>query len=176
MRKIFIYILFILELNISACAEEPKFILHDKCINILYRAAKTYFTDNEIFIIRDSRGIILRFGIKSPKEEYIKISPETKNKLLKIGDFLAKIENPVIIEVHTVTAEPQNSINEKNWEISAVIAGNIEHEIIYNRKSLNSQIHSVGYGEFLPENNTPNNGGKLLNRVDIIILCNINGE
>ena len=66
--------------------------------------------------------------------------------------------------------------NLKNWEISAVIAGNIEKALFDENNTLKSRIHSVGYGEFLPENNTPNNGGKLLNRVDIIILCNISGE
>ncbi len=70
---------------------------------------------------------------------------------------------------------PKKSFRFKDWEISTVIANNIEKEIRKSDKNIGDRIYSVGYGEFLPKN-TPNNGGKLSNRVDIIVLCKISGE
>lgn len=156
-------------------ADDTMYILHDKCINSLYEPAVMHFENSEISVLRDSRGVILRFKLDSPIDEYTLLTAKTGEKLYKIRDFLAKIKNPVIIEVHTAEDSTGNIRAEKNWEISAVIAGKIETAVCGEDIPVN-RVHSVGYGEFLPENNTSNNGGKLLNRVDIIILCNINGE
>jgi len=160
----------------NACfSEDTRFILHDRCINLLYKPAILYFKNSNIYVLRDSRGIIIRFEIKNPEKEYYNISYETSENIKKVVSFLAKIKNAVIIEVHTAKTNAGWN-NLKNWEIASVIAGNIESEVRNTRKLSNMRIHSVGYGEFLPENNTPNNGGKHPNRVDIIILCNISGE
>ena len=72
----------------------------------------------------------------------------------------------------------QNKINGlKNWEISTVIANNAESIMLKSSANLDyARIKSVGFGEFIPEKNTPYNGGKYSNRIDIIILCNISGE
>ena len=65
----------------------------------------------------------------------------------------------------------------KKWEISTMMANNIEAIITKPAGRVEqSRVNSIGYGEFLPVKNTPNNGGKFLNRVDIMILCNIGGE
>jgi len=173
----FMIVIIVLSLIISpAISEEVKYILHDKCINILYRPAVMYFIDTEIQVIRDPRGIILRFGLIDPEDNFYKLTNQIENRLKKIEYFLAKIKNPAIIEVHTAKNIYTNTDGLKSWEISAVIAGNIEKAICKKGNVLNTRIHSVGYGEFLPENNPPNNGGKLSNRVDIIIMCNISGE
>ena len=176
MRKYFA-VLFLLLFNIMpVISEDIKFILHDKCINALYKPAVLDFENSKIAVYRDSRGIILRFELKNPEEEYFNLSEETLSNLINIEHFLAKIKNAVIIEVHTVILSRNKLQNLKNWEISSVIAGKIEKTLCSKNNLLNNRIHSVGYGEFLPENNTPNNGGKLSNRVDIIILCNVSGE
>ncbi len=171
----FFAILFIVILINTVTAEETKYILHDKCINALYEPAIIYFKDSEIAVHRDSRGILLRFELRNPEKEYAELTEKTLQNLFKIEKFLAKNKNLAIIETHTVGFGSKVS-GLKNWEVSAVIAGNLEKALKYKNNLLNSRIHSVGYGEFLPENNTSNNGGKLLNRVDIIILCNIGGE
>ena len=138
--------------------------------------AERYFS-GDISVIRDTRGILLRFELANPIEEYSHISYKTYVNTIKIKDFLAKIENPVIIEVHTEVVPKNFGINLKNWELSTVIANNIE-SVILSTFDINNRdrIKSVGYGEFLPTKNTPNNGGNYSNRVDIIILCNISGE
>lgn len=174
-RYINIFILLFFIVNLPAQSEDTKYILHDRCINLLYKPAVSYFSQTDISVYRDSRGIIIRFELKDPYLEYNGISAETQKRIEQVGKFLAKIKNAAIIEVHT--AKISNGPNKlKNWEVSAVIAGNIENALRNEINTAGNQVHSVGYGEFLPENNTPNNGGKLLNRVDIIILCNVNGE
>ena len=52
----------------------------------------------------------------------------------------------------------------------------IEEILLKKGRISHNQLKSVGYGEFLPSKNTPYNGGKNEGRVDIILLCNINGE
>ena len=175
MYKFVIITCIILLCSVPASCEEIKFILHDRCINLLYKPAIAYFNNSGIDVMRDSRGILIRFKIQNPAEEYTSISEKTKSNIKYIEKFLAKIKNVVIIEVHTAKITGLNEAV-RNWEVSAVIAGNIERAFLNENVSLRNRIHSIGYGEFLPENNTPNNGGKLLNRVDIIILCNISGE
>ena len=111
------------------------------------------------------------------RDYYEVLGVDTYKKTKKIEYFLAKIKNPVIIEVHTEKKPLKDSYNLKNWEISSVIAGKIESIILKPRGNIElDRIDSVGYGEFLPVKNTSNNGGNYFNRVDIIILCNISGE
>ena len=162
---------------IKCYSEEYLYILNDSCINDLTESAQNYFKNRDINVIRDSRGIILRFKLTSPTEEYEKFSSDTYNKILYTEQFLAKIKNPVIIEVHTEKFSDCKFFKRKNWEISTVIANRIEALMLKNEGLvLRNRINSVGYGEFLPSKNTPYNGGNYPSRVDIIILCSISGE
>ena len=177
--KKFIIVFFILiqSFYIKGFAQEYSYILNDKCINALVNRAESYFNNTEIQSIRDSRGIILRFEIKNPFEQYNYLSNDVYYNSLKIKEFLSKIENPVIIEVHTENVSQSNTRFLKNWELSTVIANNIESVMLeQSDRDFRNRINSIGYGEFLPSKNTSNNGGKYANRVDIIILCNISGE
>ena len=166
--KIFLIIFFLFS---KVLALEYQYILNDDCVENLYSLANLYFRNSDIYIIKDSRGIILRYYFENSFEIYDKRFYEVYKS---IENFLAKIENSAIIEVHTRDLQSENL---KNWEISTVLANQIESAMVFPMGLLNKkQIKSVGYGEFLPEKNTPNNGGKKKNRVDIIILCNIIGE
>lgn len=169
-----IILIFFLFFPINVCAEEYLYILNDKCINELFIEAKVMFENSEIEPIRDSRGLILRYNFANPIKEYYN---SNINVYKQIEYFLAKIENPAIIEVHTGDFSNEEIINLKKWEVSTLIANKIE-AIITKPKGVVSQdrINSIGYGEFLPAKNTSNNGGKNSNRIDIIILCNISGE
>ena len=166
--KIIFFLIFFTTTTIYA--QEYLYILNDKCINNLYIKAQSYFINSKTKAIKDPRGIILRINFEENFENlYINIK--------EIEDFLAKIENPAIIEVHTGNFSDIKLEGLKKWEISTVLANKIEDIITKPRGTIiQSRINSVGYGEFLPAKNTPNNGGKDLNRVDIIILCNVSGE
>lgn len=173
--KILLIISFFIPCKIFA--SEYFYILNDKCIKELYESAIKDLDRKNIEILKDSRGIILRFWFERIEEEYKNINPENMNKIHLIEDFLAKIENPVIIEVHTGKTVENSHRGLRNWEISTVVANKLGGFITKPSGKIDrNRIDTVGYGEFLPAKNTPNNGGKDLNRVDIIILCNVSGE
>ena len=176
MHKILLsIILYSLIVNISL-AEEYVYILSTPKLNNLYFETKSHLEDTKIKVFKDVRGIIITFFIEDPLSEYNQISYKTLQNLEKIEYFLAKNKNPVIIEVHTVKFPLTNFSDLKNWEISTVIANKIESILLKSGKISRRQIKSIGYGEFLPSKNTPYNGVKNKGRVDIIILCSINGE
>ncbi len=162
----------------SCSAREFAHILNDNCIDSLYYKALNYFENNNNFEIeKDPRGILIRFKLSNSCKEVNYIENTTYQNILSAEDFLAKIKNPVIIEVHTKEASCTGKGNLKNWEISTLIANNIESIVLTPRGKLaRDRVSSIGYGEFLPPKNTPNNGSKYKNRVDIIILCNVSGE
>ena len=171
---IFLFLFYCAELN----AQDYKYILNDTCIIRLEELAKSTLKPKNLEIIKDSRGIIIRYNLEELFYNKTFYSDFLSEEIIKIEDFLAKIENPAIIEVHAVDFSSKYFKNKyKNWEITTIIANKIEKEILNKTgRVLQNRIKSVGYGEFLPPKNTPNNGGKPLNRIDIIILCNINGE
>ena len=175
MMKLMLKILLIILLTFSQyCFAEYFYILNDKCIEDLYSYANIYFQNTKILPVKNSQGITLRYFFEDPIELYYNY-----NALIfeQIKDFLANLENPVIIEVHIESPPSREFKGLKRWELSTIIANRIESIIIKsNGKIKKERVNSIGYGEFLPAKNTPNNGGKYLNRIDIIILCNIDGE
>lgn len=174
----FTKILFIF-IFLSECvfASDYRYILHDPCINTLYNDAYIYFKDSDIEVLRIPQGILLRFKLNKYDTDNLCLSSDTQKIIRNLEKFLAKIENPAIIEVHAGDISGIGHGRLKSWEISSVIANQIETELINTERRIEThRLHSVGYGEFLPPKNTPYNGGNYLNRVDIIILCNIIGD
>lgn len=156
------------------CFADSLFFLSDRCNQDLYDLAENYFSRYEyIYAKREIRGIVLSIELKP--NQYRCLDKETKEKLNIIKNFLAKIKNPVIIEVHT--KDVPEDLRLKNWEYSTVVANNIEDVFIKEAPKLPvDRIHTVGYGEFMPDRNTSNNGGKNTERIDIIIVCSLSGE
>lgn len=151
------------------------YILNENTIEETYQKARKEINSTEILILKEARGILLRFKLDNPLEEYYELSNKTILNLKKIEIFLAKNKNPAIIEVHTGKKSIHSYL--KNWELATVISNKIEYCLKTNNiLKYKNNISSVGYGEFLPANNTPNNGGEYINRVDIIVLCSISGE
>ena len=177
-KHLLLTVIFFLFTNISTmCAEKYQYILNDPSILKIHLEASETINHPEIFIIKDAIGIIIRFKIDNPIEELCWLSRKTINSLKEIEKFLAKIKKPAIIEVHTEKFVFDNRREIKNWEVSTIIANNIETFFIQNSNTISKEdIKSIGYGEFMPAKNTPNNGGKYSNRIDIIIPCSISGE
>ncbi len=169
------FIVLLLIFLMQACKADER-IISEFCLQNLYNTTEIQFKKhNEIQIFRDIRGIILRVKIKNPAQCYYQIDCETYKQLCAIKYFLSKIKNPVIIEVHTEKVPEE--LKMKNWEFASVIAGNIGEEFVKTAPNLPvDRIYTVGYGEYMPDINTSNNGGKSDNRIDIIILCSISGE
>ena len=169
--KFFILLIFV---SCSAFAAEYLYILDDKCIRDLFFEAEKHFLNTAVEPIKDSRGLILRYLFDDPLQEYLIPNTEVYKK---IENFLAKMENPVIIEVHTGEFPNGELANIKKWEFSTIMANAVEVIISEPAGVIErDRINSIWYGEFLPAKNTSNNGGKNTNRIDIIILCNIIGE
>lgn len=176
MKKFLLF--FILLLNcIQVYSEDFVYILNEECVTDLYEKALVHFEGKEIFAIKHPQGLRLRFEIVDLDDEYYQITMQTHDKIMCIKDFLAKFENPVIIEVHINDFADKSRIKLKKWEVSTIIANRIQSVLSEYSNELNSKtIYSVGYGEFMPTKNTPYNGGNFRNRVDIMILCSISGE
>lgn len=176
--KLFVKIFFLIIFTIQPCfAQEYLYILNDGCILDLYSKAEEFFQNSPILVVKDPHGLLLRFEIKNPEVECESLSNETYQKIFKIEQFLAKMNNLAIIEVHVNEISKEGCKNLKKWEISTLIANKIEAVILQPKGMIaRDRIHSVGFGEFSPPKNTSNNGGKYINRVDIMILCDVNGE
>lgn len=130
---------------------------------------------DEVIVKKDVRGIVIRIEVENIENNYYSLTKKLREQLDCIEYFLAKIKNPVIIEVHTEKILPD--LNLKNWEFSSVIAGNIGDYLIKSGTGISAErILPVGFGEYMPDINTSNNGGKYTNRVDIIVLYNMDGE
>lgn len=175
--KFIVRIFLLILLTLPSFAEEYLYILNDSCILDLYSHASDFFKDTPILVVKDPHGLLLRFEIKDIKNDCKILSSDTYKKVKYVEQFLAKMNNPAIIEVHINEIPEECAKRRKKWEISTLIANNIESVILLPKGKLaRDKIHSVGFGEFLPPKNTSNNGGNYVNRVDIMILCDINGE
>lgn len=174
--KIRLLIFFSIIFQICRVQAEPVYILNEYCTNNIYSSAVAALSQCDgLEIKKDIRGIIIRMPFENPQENYYKLKPELYNKLICVEYFLSKIKNPVIIEVHTEKVPEE--LKMKNWEFASVIAGNIGEDFVKSTPNLPAdRVYTVGYGEYMPDINTSNNGGKSDNRIDIIILCSISGE
>ena len=172
-----VFIIFLLNFALKLNAKEFLYILNEPSIKELSEKAETFFKNSDVTIVKETRGVKLRLYFDYEIVECKKFDINILSEIIKIKEFLAKIKNPVIIEVHTEKFSEKEICNLSNWEISTVIADKLESIIITPEMGLTRErIKSVGYGEFLPQKNTSNNGGKHTNRIDIIILCNLDGE
>lgn len=180
MNKFFVLlILFIFFNNIclKCNAEEYLYILNEKELISCYERVLSDIDNSQVEILKSPLGVIIRFELDNPLQEMVELSSKTKNILRLIEKTLAKNKKTAIIEVHTDKNTLLRDSELKNWELSTIISNKIEDYFLKNNLSINRKnISSIGYGEFLPVKNTSNNGGKYYNRVDIILLCNINGE
>lgn len=168
-------IVLILLFLISPCFSQSVYVLNDRCEKNFYELCDNYFEKfPDISVVHEIRGVALRIELKT--DGVCCVTPDIQARLNIVKYFLAKIKNPVIIEVHT--KEVPAGLNMKNWEFSTVVANNVSD--IFTKGKLQipiERLHAVGYGEFMPGvNNTSNNGGNYTERIDIIILCSINGE
>ncbi len=173
MKKFVFLILFCIQICVSA---ETIYVLGEASINNTYEEVKQGLSACEgVEVKKEIRGVVVSLELENPKANYYHLTPELKKKLICIEYFLAKIKNPVIIEVHTDKVPA--GIKGKNWEFSSVIAGNIGDFFLKHKPAIPSdRVYLVGYGEFMPVINTSNNGGNYSNRIDIIIRSSIDGE
>jgi flagellar motor protein MotB len=156
--------------------------LNEKPLNQVYLSALNFFKGTNVMVLKEPIGVVLRLEFKIEEfvarnlydSQILNLRGRIFMDLLRMEYFLAKIKNPVIIEVHTAK---NSSKGIKSWELSTLIANELEKLLTERNPLLNKErVRSVGFGEFLPIKNTSNNGGNYSNRIDIMILCDISGE
>jgi chemotaxis protein MotB len=128
--------------------------------------------ENSVVTEIDERGLVVRLKdsiLFDSGKAYIK--DEYKEKFIKLGKILSKINRYIRVEGHTDNVPIKNSNFSSNWQLSAIRATNVVELLISQAGIPADKISALGYGEFRPvaSNNTPEGRAKN-RRVDIIIL------
>ena len=175
-KSAFLLLIFSMLFSVVYAENAPLYVLNESNINDVYEEVKNGVMNCEnVDVRKEIRGVVVSVTLLNPESEYYRITPELNKTLSCVEYFLAKIKNPVIIEVHT--KKVPDGIKMKNWEFSSVIAGKIGDMFVKKRPKISAErIYPVGYGEFMPLINTSNNGGNDGDRIDIIIQSSISGE
>lgn len=175
-KTVFLLLYFTICISAVLAVNTPVYVLNETEISDVYDAVKQGLIHcDDLEVRKEIRGIIISIKLKNPEDNYYRFTPELIEKLSCVEYFLAKIKNPVIIEVHT--DKVPEGIRMKNWEYSSILAAKIGDMFMKREPKLPAErIFSVGYGEFMPDINTSNNGGNNNNRIDIIIQSSISGE
>ena len=97
MKKFLLCLVLFYYCQLNVNGNECLYILNDDCIKKLYEKSLLYFRDNRIKVLKDSRGIIIRYEFSNAVYEYNNPSFDIYNQF---KDFLVKINNFAIIEVH----------------------------------------------------------------------------
>jgi len=162
--------------NKSQTNDIPKVTKVDN--SAIEKTLKEEFKENEIDLLKDDRGYILRLPEKILFETAKADLSEESCKLLdKITDILSKIDNPVIIEGHTDSVPISSAKFASNRELSVIGAAKVVDYFIATGKINPKRLTAAGYGEYVPvAENTSNSGRTKNRRVDIIILEKNIGE
>jgi len=175
-KTVFLLLYFTICISAVLAVNTPVYVLNETTVSDVYNEVKQGVAHcDDLEVRKEIRGVIISIHLEHPEENYYRLTPEIVEKLSCIEYFLAKIKNPVIIEVHTDRVP--EGIRMKNWEYSSVIAAKVGDMFIHREPKIPAErIYPVGYGEFMPDINTSNNGGNNNNRIDIIIQSSISGE
>ncbi len=120
----------------------------------------------------EERGIVFRLAdtvlFDIGKDE---LRPEAREVLLKVGELLSDLDNPIRVEGHTDNWPISTPRFPSNWELSTGRATSVVRFLIEEAGMDPKQLQAAGYGEYHPiaDNDTPE-GRQSNRRVDVIIL------
>lgn len=135
-----------------------------------------YLRDNnmleEVSILQNEKGIAIRFKdsvLFSSAEADISVKGSIA--LSKIGDKLAKIKNPIIVEGYTDNVPIHTAKYPSNWELSVSRAISVVNYFTKEKGIDKSRMSVSGYGELNPidTNDTPE-GRSNNRRIEITII------
>ena len=117
------------------------------------------------------RGLIISIDENTffDKDSY-KIKKESACILKEIGSILKSIEQPCVVESHTNSLNPDNSVYKSNWGFSLARANNIVIYLMRCSGIDNQKIFPLGFGEIVPFEDNKANEQKLDNRIDFVII------
>lgn len=127
---------------------------------------------DKVSVELEERGVIFRFAdtvlFDIGQDE---LRPESREVLLKVGELISKVDNPVRVEGHTDNWAINTSRFPSNWELSTGRATQVIRFLIEEANLNPKQLQAAGYGEYHPIDTNDSNEGRQRNRrVDVIIL------
>ncbi len=127
---------------------------------------------DRVAIEMQERGLVIRFADTVLFDlGSADLRPEAEQVLLRVGNMLRDIENPIRVEGHTDNWPIRTEKYPSNWELSGGRAGTVVRFLIERCGLKAEQLQVAGYAEFKPidTNDTPE-GRQRNRRVDIVIL------
>ncbi|HHY11841.1 MAG TPA: OmpA family protein [Firmicutes bacterium] len=133
--------------------------------------AKAGLTE-KVTVELEERGVVFRFAdtvlFDIGQDE---LRPECREVLLKVGELLGKVDNPVRVEGHTDNWAINTPRFPSNWELSTGRATRVVRFLIEETNLHPDQLQAAGYGEYHPiDTNDTAEGRQRNRRVDVIIL------
>lgn len=127
---------------------------------------------SQVTVQTEERGLVLRFADRVLFDVGLdELRPESRQVLLKVGELLAKVQNPIRIEGHTDNWAIDTLRFPSNWELSTGRATRVVRFFIEEAGLTASQLQAAGYGEYCPiDTNDTVEGRQKNRRVDVIVL------
>ncbi len=127
---------------------------------------------DKVAIKLEERGVILRFADSVLFDiGEAQLRPQSRKVLLKVGELISKIDNPVRVEGHTDNWAINTPRFPSNWELSTGRATQVIRFLIEEANLDPKQLQAAGYGEYHPiDTNDTAEGRQRNRRVDVIIL------
>ena len=132
----------------------------------------------KVSIEMDARGLIFRFQDSVLFDlGSADIRADARPLLLKVGDLIKKVTNPVRVEGHTDDWPISTERFPSNWELSTGRAASVVRFLIENLSFTPKRLEAAGYGQERPiESNATAEGRQRNRRVDILLLRPSLGE
>ncbi|HHY68949.1 MAG TPA: flagellar motor protein MotB [Bacillota bacterium] len=127
---------------------------------------------DKVAVSLEERGVVIRFAdtvLFDIGQDTLR--PESREVLLKVGEIIKNIDNPVRIEGHTDNWPINTPQFPSNWELSTARATRVVRFLIEEAGIDPRQLQAAGYGEYHPiDSNLTAEGRRRNRRVDIVIL------
>jgi chemotaxis protein MotB len=123
----------------------------------------------DLSLTREPRGLIIRLKdavLFDAGSDIIKNN--ARITLDRLAGVLKDIPNSIKIEGHTDNKPIKTSRFPSNWELSTARSTNIVRYLINNHKFNPNKLSAVGYGEYMPLKNNPDQAAN--RRVDFVVL------
>ncbi len=127
---------------------------------------------DKVIVEMEERGVVFRLAdtvlFDIGKDE---LRPEAREVLLKVGQLLSQVANPIRVEGHTDNWPINTPRFPSNWELSTGRATRVVRFLIEEANLDPKQLQAAGYGEYHPiADNETAEGRQRNRRVDVIIL------
>lgn len=123
-------------------------------------------------IRREGRGVVLQLqDTRLFASGSAELRPQVRAELRKVGQELARLEQPIRIEGHTDNVPMNGGAFASNWDLSAARATSVLRFFLSETRIPAARFSVAGYGEYRPIASNGTEQGRAKNRrVDIVLL------